>query len=89
MSEELNPCPICRRTPFIAPSQGGVIASIHCGACNYAFGGVPLSHLIAMWNKLPRPCKHEWQHIDGEGYSSTSSVRCIKCGSSGDAETSD
>ncbi len=37
---------------------------------------------------LPRPCKHEWQHVDGDGHSAPSSVRCIKCGSMGEATTS-
>ncbi len=82
MTEELKPCPICGRRVSLAP------ASIHCGPCNYGFGAFPTAHLTASWNKLPRQCKHEWSIVKGEGYGAPSSMRCIKCGSRGEATTS-
>lgn len=81
----LENCPICRGV--VGYTTTHATYSVYCGTCDFMVSAFPKAHLDRIWSSLPRPCIHEWEHVEDQGYSAPSSVRCSKCGATGEMAT--
>lgn len=88
---DLKPCPVCERRVDLLP-DGGLLSPprIRCDECGYIFmaahSDIGVEEMRAKWNALPRPCRHEWEHVDN-GPNMPSTGRCRKCGQPMGVET--